>query len=423
MGIIIRLFWCALGGVLGFFAISVPVFGQTTAGDSQRCAAMNQHASKTIDAAREASSAVKIFLCGDVMTGRGIDQVLPQPSDPILSESFVKDARDYVRFAEEINGRIAYPVHFAYIWGGALKEFERMAPDVKIINLETSITTSNAYWKGKGINYRMHPGNVPVLSAAGIDICALANNHVLDWGYDGLIDTLEALQKVNIKSVGAGRTLSDARTPAVKSIFGKGRVLVFAFGLASSGIPRTWNAGRQAPGIYLLRDLSHQSLLEVQQMVANLKRRGDIVVASIHWGSNWGYHIPLEQISFAHQLIRAGGVDIVHGHSSHHVRAIEVYNAKLILYGCGDFINDYEGIGGHEDFRPDLSLMYFATLDPTTGKLLDLQMTPTRIKRFQVKRASRGDAEWLKTTLTSEGSVFGTRVEMTGGDNLKLMWD
>jgi poly-gamma-glutamate capsule biosynthesis protein CapA/YwtB (metallophosphatase superfamily) len=384
---------------------------------------MNQHANKTVDAAQKVSSAVKIFLCGDVMTGRGIDQVLPQPSNPILFESFVKDARRYVRIAEQINGSIASPVHFAYVWGDALEEFERMSPDVKIINLETSITTSNAYWKGKGINYRMHPGNVPVLTAAGIDICALANNHVLDWGYDGLIDTLEALQKVNIKSIGAGRTLSDAMAPAAKSVPGKGRVLVFAFGLASSGIPRTWNAGRQAPGVYLLRDLSHQSLLEVQQIVANHKRRGDIVVASIHWGSNWGFHIPREQISFAHQLIEAGGVDIVHGHSSHHVRAIEVYNTKLILYGCGDFINDYEGIGGHEHFRPYLSLMYFATLDPTTGKLLDLQMTPTQIKRFQVKRASSNDARWLKNTLTSEGSAFGTRIEMTGGDTLKLMWN
>jgi poly-gamma-glutamate synthesis protein (capsule biosynthesis protein) len=169
--------------------------------------------------------------------------------------------------------------------------------------------------------------------------------------------------------------------------------------------------------------LSHKSLLEVQQMVAEFKRGGDIVVVSIHWGSNWGYPIPRKQISFAHQLIETGGVDIVHGHSSHHVRAIEVYDAKLILYGCGDFLNDYEGIGGHEDFRPDLSLMYFANLDPTTGRLIDLQMTPTQIKRFQVKHASPGDARWLKTTLTSEGSAFGTRVEMTGGNNLKLMWD
>ncbi len=423
MGITIRLFWCALGGLLWLFAVSALVFGQTAADDSLRCAVMDQHANKTFDAAKKAYTDVKIFLCGDVMTGRGIDQVLAQPSNPILFESYVKDARDHVRIAEEINGRIAYPVHFAYIWGDALKEFERIAPDVKIINLETSVTTSNAYWKGKGINYRMHTGNVPVLTAAGIDICALANNHVLDWGYDGLFDTLEAIQKVNIKSTGAGRTLSDAQAPAVKSVPGKGRVLVFAFGLASSGIPQAWIAGRQTPGVYLLRDLSHQSLLEVQQIVANIKRRGDIVVASIHWGGNWGYHIPLEQISFAHQLIETGGVDIVHGHSSHHVKAIEVYHAKLILYGCGDFINDYEGIGGYENFRPDLSLMYFATLDPTTGKLLDLQMTPTQIKRFQVKRASRGDARWLKTTLTSEGSAFGTRAEMTGGDNLKLIWD
>ena len=75
------------------------------------------------------------------------------------------------------------------------------------------------------------------------------------------------------------------------------------------------------------------------------------MVASVHWGSNWGYDIPREQTVFAHRLIDEAGVDIIHGHSSHHVRAIEVYKDRLILYGCGDFLNDYEGISGYEEFR------------------------------------------------------------------------
>lgn len=79
---------------------------------------------------------------------------------------------------------------------------------------------------------------------------------------------------------------------------------------------------------------------------------------------------------FAHRLIDEAGVDIIHGHSSHHVKAIEVYKDKLILYGCGDFLNDYEGIGGYEEFRADLALMYFATVEPSTGKVFDLHMTP-----------------------------------------------
>ena len=72
---------------------------------------------------------------------------------------------------------------------------------------------------------------------------------------------------------------------------------------------------------------------------------------------------------FAHWLVD-GGVDIVHGHSSHHPRPIEVYRDRLILYGCGDFIDDYEGIEGYEQYRDDLVLMYFATLSPATGELI-----------------------------------------------------
>ena len=140
-----------------------------------------------------------VFLCGDVMTGRGIDQVLPYPGLPTLYESYVKDARDYVKLAERVNGPITRPVSFKYIWGDALAELNQSGVDVRIINLETSITRSDDYWPGKSVHYRMHPQNVGCLTAAGIDACSLANNHVLDWGYAGLTETLQ-----NIGSGGRG---------------------------------------------------------------------------------------------------------------------------------------------------------------------------------------------------------------------------
>ncbi len=124
-----------------------------------------------------------------------------------------------------------------------------------------------------------------------------------------------------------------------------------------------------------------------------------------------------------HRLIDEADADIIHGHSSHHVRAIEVYKDKLILYGCGDFLNDYEGISGYEEFRADLSLMYFATVDPSSGKLLGLQMTPTRIRRFKVNLASKVDTLWLKDTLNKEGTTFGTKVEVIGDNRLTLQWN
>ena len=141
-----------------------------------------------------------------------------------------------------------------------------------------------------------------------------------------------------------------------------------------------------------------------------LKRPGDLIVVSIHWGSNWGYHIPDEQKIFARALIDKAGVSIIHGHSSHHPRAIEIYRGRLILYGCGDFLNDYEGIRGYERYRDDLVLMYLADLDPATGSLHALKLVPLQIKNFRLSNPSLRDIEWIQQTLDRECQQFGTRV-------------
>lgn len=367
------------------------------------------------------SDRITLFLCGDVMTGRGIDQVLPHPSDPVLYEPYMRSATGYVELAEMANGPIPKPVDFSYVWGDALEELARVSPDVRIVNLETSVTASNDYWRGKGINYRMHPQNIPCITAAKIDCCCLANNHVLDWGHGGLAETLETLQQASVKSAGAGRNKKEAEDPAIVEVPGKGRVLVFAYGAESSGIPRSWAAAQDRPGVNLLTDLSDETVGRCKENVHKLKRRGDVAVASVHWGGNWGYAIPGEQTAFAHKLIDEAGIDVVHGHSSHHVKGLEVYKERPIIYGCGDFLNDYEGIGGHEEFRDDLAIMYFARMEPSSGRLVDLHMTPMRIKRFRLIRASRQDAQWLKDTLEREGSKFGTRVEVSAENGLLLI--
>lgn len=388
---------------------------------------MSSETKDTVPRALHGSSAtenhITIFMCGDVMTGRGIDQVLPHPSDPRIYERYVKDATRYVELAEQANGPIPHPVDFSYVWGDALDELERMEPDVQIINLETSITESDDYWRGKGINYRMNPKNIPCITAAGIDCCALANNHVLDWGYAGLTETLETLQQVNVQFSGAGRNLHEAAAPAVMEVAGTGRVVAFSFGSVTSGIPRRWAASHDRPGINLLPDMTDPTVRSIGEQVGHVKQDDDVIVASIHWGGNWGYEIPREQRSFAHALIDHVGVDVVHGHSSHHVKGIEVYDDRLILYGCGDFLTDYEGINGYEDFRDDLGLMYFARLAPTTGALVSLHMTPTRIERFRVHRASVSEAQWLRDVLNREGQRLGSWVELNDDNTLTLHWE
>ena len=415
------LLYCATACLLVSVSWAQPSGQETTSGNHGH-SDMIENENKPVDIAKRNSNAITLFMCGDVMTGRGIDQILPHPNEPTIYESYMKSARGYVDIAEQANGPIDYPVSFSYIWGETLEELDKVAPDVRIINLETSVTKNNDYWKGKGINYRMHPDNISSLSAAKIDVCSLANNHVLDWGYAGLVETLESLDGANIKTAGAGLNRIQAQVPAMKSVSGKGRVIVLAFGLGTSGIPSSWGAADKRPGVNLLKDFSDESLGEIKEEVQRIKQKGDIVVASIHWGSNWGYEIPQGQTGFAHRLIDEAGVDIIHGHSSHHVKGIEVYRQKLILYGCGDFLNDYEGIGGYEEFRADLSLMYFATLDPLTGRLVKLQLVPTQIRRFKIHRASKVDTLWLKDTLNREGAKFGTRVKLSENNRLILQW-
>ena len=205
-------------------------------------------------------------------------------------------------------------------------------------------------------------------------------------------------------------------------VYGKGRVIVFSFGAGSSGIPLEWGALENKAGVNLLPDLSFKTIQSIAEKVRAVKRERDIVVASIHWGRNWGYEVSSGQISFAHGLIEEAGVDLIHGHSSHHVKQIEVFRGKLILYGCSDFLNDYEGISGYEAYRGDLTLMYFVRLDPPTGKLAQLWMAPMQIKHFRLNRASEADALWLKEVLNREGEKFGTRVRSDEEGALRLTW-
>lgn len=367
------------------------------------------------------SELITLFLCGDVMTGRGIDQVLPHPSDPRLYENYMTSSTDYVSLAEAANGPIPKPVDFSYIWGDALDELGRVCPDVRIINLETSVTHSEDYAL-KGINYRMSPANIECLTAAGIDCCVLANNHVLDWGQAGLMETLETLKAKGIETAGAGENIEQASVSPILTVPGKGRVIVFAFGSTSSGIPQSWAATDAMPGVNLLADMSERSIRAISRQVKALKQPGDIVVASIHWGGNWGYRIAPGQRAFAHALIERADVDIIHGHSCHHAKGIEVYHGRLILYGCGDFLNDYEGIKGYEEFRDDLALMYFVTVDPSDGRLVRLAVTPLQTRNFRLNRATPKDSRWLSRTLNREGKTLGTQVELTADNTLRLVW-
>jgi len=369
---------------------------------------------------RGMAESIRLFLSGDVMTGRGIDQILAHPNNPTLHEPYVRDARTYVKLAERVNGAIPRLAKPDYIWGDALAELDRSCVDRRIVNLETSITSSEHYWPDKGIHYRMHPRNVGSISAARIDCCCLGNNHILDWGYDGLAETIQTLDSAGIAHTGAGRNAAEAAAPAVLDVPGKGRVLVFSYGAPTSGIPPRWAATAHRPGVNFLEDTSEKAAARIASEMNAYKRKDDVIVASIHWGGNWGYQILDEDVRFAHQLIELG-IAVVYGHSSHHVKTAEIYSDRLVLYGCGDFLNDYEGIGGHEELRSDLTLMYLPAIDPRDGQMVEARLVPMRIARFRLSRAAKADAHRLCDLLNQLGAPLRTRSELAADQALTLL--
>ncbi|MEW1636829.1 CapA family protein [Streptomyces sp. NPDC093801] len=378
----------------------------------------------------ETDREVTVCLAGDVMLGRGVDQVLPHPGDPQLAEPWVTDARAYVEMAEAANGPISRPAGYDAPWGDLLEELRATGPDAWVLNLETSVTRAGGFAPGKSVHYRMSPANVPCLASARPDVCVLANNHVLDFGRDGLAETLHSLTRAGLRTAGAGGDAAEAWRPARVVLrpprSGTGaaprpgrRLLVFAVGLPSSGIPLDWAATPDRSGIALASAPSPTAAAGLVARMRAARRPGDLVAVSIHWGSNWGYRVPPEHIRFAHDLVD-GGADFVHGHSSHHPRPLEVYRGRLILYGCGDLIDDYEGIGGHEQYRDDLRLLYTARLDETTGALRGLRLIPFQARRLTLRRARPRDAQWLRAALTRHGAPFSAALTV-GGDGALVL--
>jgi poly-gamma-glutamate synthesis protein (capsule biosynthesis protein) len=174
--------------------------------------------------------------------------------------------------------------------------------------------------------------------------------------------------------------------------------------------------------VNLLPDAPAKATSQALEQIRGARGPGERVLASIHWGGNWGYEVPGAHKELAHRLVDEAGVDVVHGHSSHHRLGIEVYRGRLVLYGCGDLLNDYEGIRGYEHYRAELGFMYFLRLQPASGRLLELRLTPTRIRHLRIERAAPDEAQWLAAMLNREGAVLGTGVTVDREARLTVHW-
>lgn len=200
--------------------------------------------------------------------------------------------------------------------------------DVFIGNIETSLTTSDELLVEKKYRFRNPPGPVSkALARAGMDIANLANNHSLDYGYTGLKQTRQVLNAQNIKTIGAGDTLAEARRAAIITIDGQ-RVGFLAY---SNTFPPEFWAEQDKPGTAF----GHEE--HVRDDVQALKAQGiNIVVVSFHWGREGTTELRDYQPLLGRAAIDAGAALVI-GHHPHVLQAVERYKHGVILYSLGNF--------------------------------------------------------------------------------------
>jgi poly-gamma-glutamate synthesis protein (capsule biosynthesis protein) len=319
-----------------------------------------------------------IALIGDVMLGRLVDELVVgnasvRPRDP---------------------------------WGEVLPLLATV--DLRFINLECVISARGHEWRpeSKAFHFRARPRAVEFLKAAKVDCVTLANNHVLDYGPEALLDCLNLLDQAGIKRAGAGRNVNEASEPAFVDGPG-GPVAVVAL---TDNEPE-WEAGAVIPGTHYvsidsdgLKEPYRSRLADVMRLA---KSRAALVVVGAHVGPNWG--APSRELrAMARDLIDLGA-DVYWGHSNHTPQGIEIHDGKPILYSTGDFLDDY-AVDEHE--RNDLSFLFILELQG--GRITGLRLHPVTIDDCRVRLARDREADFLRRTMVARCAAFGTPLEFDG---------
>lgn len=323
-----------------------------------------------------------IALTGDVMLGRHMDEVIAERGT-------------------------------AYPWGNLAPVLNEA--DLLLVNLECALTSRNeASYNGgpKRFSFRTEPARgARALAEGGVDFASLANNHVGDFGSEGLIDTVTALDTARIAHAGAGINQAAARMPACLTAGGL-RVSV----VSVADYPAEWTATAESPGMNYLPVSTNASVMSiVKEALATAREESDLVIFSIHWGPNMRARPSRAFRSFAHRVIESGA-DLFWGHSAHVVHGIEVWKGKPILYDTGDFIDDYAVDPG---LRNDRSALFLVRVSPPVIERIDV--LPVEIADCQVNRATGPAYDWFTTRFKDRCRELGcTPLEFAGGLTISI---
>jgi len=292
-----------------------------------------------------------------------------------------------------VNGIIAQK-GYAYPWGNLLPLLKQT--DLNIINLENTFTHSMQKLP-KVFNFKADPGNVQSLKQAHIDVVNLANNHILDFGNEGLFDTIQALDTTGIRHVGAGENQQKAKQAVIIT---KNNIKIGILGYTDN--EPGWKAQPNKPGTNYIKV---GDIATIQQDIKIIRPQVDILIVTIHWGPNMRQRPNQEFINFAHALIDSG-VDIIHGHSAHIFQGIEIYQDKLIMYDTGDFVDDY---AIDSLLHNDQTLLFIVTITKTGIK--KVQLVPLLISNFQVNFTEGAIKKEILNRVKALSAEFKTKIQ------------
>ncbi|MNC23826.1 Capsule biosynthesis protein CapA [compost metagenome] len=266
-------------------------------------------------------------------------------------------------------------------------------PDLTVANLETPITTRGDQQQ-KQYTYRSSPLALPAFKAAGFDVVNLANNHILDYGSDGLLDTLKALDNAEILHTGAGKNLEEAYRPVIVE---KNGIKVAFLGFSHKVPDNSWKAGANHPGTTQLYDPT-QAVKTIKQT----KEQADLVVVMAHWGEEKAEKPLEEHRKMARSFIDAGA-DLIIGTHPHVLQGLETYKGKWIAYSLGNFLfttNDHAPSWETAVLQADCS---------KTGGC-GITLTPLWNQYAHIKKMEEADAQTLFRRLekVSYGVTIGS---------------
>jgi poly-gamma-glutamate synthesis protein (capsule biosynthesis protein) len=281
------------------------------------------------------------------------------------------------------------------------------AADLTIVNLECAITSRDTVWEGaaKAFYFGAPPAAAESLADAGVDLVSLANNHSLDFGRQGLVETLTVLRERNIAVAGAGRNVEEALAPAVVERAG------IRFGMAAfCDHQEDFAAGPDLPGIAFL-DLDDEPAARkrFQESLGRMRELGvEWPILSLHWGPNMVWKPSRRFVRLAHTAIDMGYAALF-GHSAHVFHGIELYKGRPIFYSTGDLVDDY---AVDPEFQNDGQLLFEVSLSGRAVR--EIALRPVVIDECRTAFAEGREFERITRRAVALCAEMGTSVRRDG---------